>query len=208
MKTIFAIPLCLIALLMLGCRKDKEKVEPQAENPGSESVERLGRPGPGYSWLLETTDQNNPSEFKIVPNTVYRHFFLKASKNYLRSVTLKITKREASNVDPTFRIYGRAYQCLKISPSSQEPTNSYQPVVFTVYDLKEGGKGYSGYEWTPSLSTSPVGTTATFTFNVYLEDEQCVEGNVWASMWWPVRVYSENSYWDGDNLYFVKNKSL
>ena len=195
MKKIIIFSLFLISLVaMAGCRK--KKIDPTER-------ERTGRAGPGYKWELSTTNQENTNEYYIDPSQD-RIYYLKGSTGYTRSVTLTVTKTGDFGSDASFRIYTGHDQCVAIS-SPRVSSGSTASTAFYHGSLQDGS--YIGYEWSVPLFHSPVGTTATFTFNLSMPPSSCDKGYVAVDMASPAQINSASNYWDLDYLYVVKNAS-
>lgn len=199
----FYIFFCL-TMILWNCRK--KDPEPNSSNPFDSwkmEGETSARSGPGYSWRLSADDQKGTNGyFDLAGN---RLFYLNASDSGTREVTLTITKREESLVDPSFRIYGRLGQCLRMSTGTVSSGLSRLSGTFQ----REGiinSDYYAGITWTPALAQSPVNSKATYSFKVYIDeiDSLCTEGFVQVDMVAPAVINSAGSYLDGDHLYFIK----
>ncbi len=202
MQRLIFLVLAALAISLTGCRK--KRVEPVVPEP---FVEAAPRAGPGFSWQLETTAYSTPTEY--YSSGFSRQYFLKGSDQYVRSVTLKVTKTGASNVIPRFHIYKEAYSCLAFSDPVAVSSGFYEPVSWRRYAWDDSWKDLNGYAWTPLLDAdSAVGSVATFTLNVYPARNGCLQGAVMAAMDTPVAIPSVNNFTDGDYLEFVVDTSL
>lgn len=195
MKKAIIFSLLLISLVaMAGCRK--KKIDPIER-------ETIGRAGPGYGWKFSTTNQENTSEYYLTP-LQDRVYYLKASTSYTRSVTLTVTKTNTEGLVPSFRVYTGQEQCISIS-SPMVSLGNMAPVTFQRGSFQDAS--YKGYFWSIPLAFSPVGTTATFTFNLSIPPSSCDEGYVAVDMISPAQINSQFHYWDSDYLYVVKSAS-
>jgi len=193
MKKVVIFSLSLISLVaMSGCRK--KKIEP---------VEKTGRFGPGYKWEFSTTNKENTNEYYIAPSQD-RIYYLKGSAGYTRSVTLTVTKTDADAAVPSFRVYTGQEQCVSIS-SPRVSLGDTASITFQRGSFQD--PSYTGYFWSIPLAFSPVGKTATFTFNLSAPSSSCDGGYVAVDMTSPGRINSASNYWDLDYLYVVKNAS-
>jgi hypothetical protein len=192
-------------VIVWDCKK--KNPGPDGNNPGGEQTgQSSDRPGPGYSWRLTVENQTDPNgHIDIAAN---RLFYLNASDQFAREVTLTVTKWEESSVNPSFRIYGRFQQCLFMSTPTLSSGDFTASGIFERVGIS-GSARYSGTIWTPALAKSPVNSKATFKFKVYTDskDSLCTEGIIQADMTSPATIISEGSYSDGDYLYFVKKKN-
>ena len=166
--------------------------------------ETIGRPGAGFSWRLSTPGQTDSRDYVDLAGN--RLFYLNSSADHIREVTLTITKRDESSIDPTFRLYGRFRQCLLMSTPTASSGSFRASGTFQRDGIGGGGAQYSGILWTPDLAKSPVSGTATYKFKVYFDskDSLCSEGFVQVDMIAPADINSVGNYSDGDHLYFVK----
>jgi hypothetical protein len=162
------------------------------------------RQGPGYKWEFTTENQENTNEY-YVSSSGDRYYFFKGSRGYTRSVTLTVTKTSTSTSNPSFRVYTGADQCVTISALSAS-SGSTQPTSF--YESGFDSRQYTGYSWSVPLGSSPVGTTATLTFNFSSPYNGCTEGYIKADMTSPGLIRSASSYWDLDYLYAVRNSNI
>jgi len=184
------------------CKKNGP--EPDNSNPFEEwkmEGETIGRSGPGFSWRLSADNQTD-GHLDLAEN---RLFYLNTSSGHVREVTLTITKKTESYIDPTFRIYGRFQQCLLMS----DPTVSSGGFKASGIFQRDGiivSSRYSGVAWTPVFAKSSVNSKATYKFKIYIDSKDllCSEGFVQVDMVIPAAINSEGNYADGDHLYFVK----
>lgn len=191
MKKIIMLSLSLtLSLVVFSCKKGK--VDP---------VEETGRMGPGYKWELSTTDQKNSNEYYYTPSQD-RVYYLKKSANYTRLVTLTVTKTDADALVPAFRVYTGKEQCTSIS-APRVSLGDTASITFRRDNFPD--LSYTGYFWSIPLAFSPVGTKATFTFNLSAPSSSCDGGYVAVDMASPARINSASNYWDGDYLYVVKS---
>jgi hypothetical protein len=185
---------------------DCKKNDPQPDNtdPFEEWKlygETIGRPGPGFSWRL-STDKQADGHFDLAGD---RLFYLDSSGDYIREVTLTITKLDEAPVDPTFRIYGRFQQCLLMTVPTVSSGTFKASGIFQRDGIISNSQ-YSGMSWSPDMAKSPVNSKAIYKFKVYMnkKDSLCTEGFVQVDMVAPAAINSTASYSDGDHLYFVK----
>ncbi|MHA4739481.1 hypothetical protein [Dyadobacter sp. MSC1_007] len=205
-KIVRLIVFFILTLIIWDCKK--KNPEPDDDRPGGGHFAPVGnRTGPGYFWQLTVANQADPNGYTDIAEN--RLFYLNESDQFAREVTLTVTKREESSVNPSFRIYGRFQQCLLIS----NPTLSSGDVTPSGIFERVGNTGssaqYSGITWTPALAKSPVDSKATLKFVVHTDskDSLCTEGFVQADMIYPAVITSVGSYFDGDYLYFLKKKA-
>jgi len=201
----------LVFFCLLGatwnCKKNSPK--PGDDNPFEEwkfEGETSDRPGPGFSWRLSTDNPTDASQHLDLAGN--RLFYLNGSGEHVREVTLTVTKKSESSIDPTFRIYGRFQQCLQISTPVISSGAYKSSGIFQGEGIGSSSQ-YSGIVWTPVLSKSPVNSKETYKFKVYIDskDSLCTEGFVQVDMIAPAAINSQGSYSDGDYLYFIKRKN-
>lgn len=185
---------------------DCKKKDPQPGNtdPFGEwklDGETIGRAGPGFSWRLSTDNQAD-GHFDLAGD---RLFYLVSSADYIREVTLTVTKLNEAPVDPTFRIYGRFQQCLLMTVPTVSSGTFKASGIFQRNGIISNSQ-YSGMNWSPVMAKSPVNSKATYKFKVYMnkKDSLCTEGFVQVDMVAPAAIISSESYSDGDHLYFIK----
>lgn len=182
-----------------GAEPTVKKVESQSKSKRTESSMRNGL---GYSYNFSTPNQDTPSEYYETIDTFgnyMRQYYLKYSAARKRNITLTVTKTTTNSYTPTFKIY-TASSCINL-PVVSSSSGTYTPITYTV----PPGQNYFGYTWTPALSTSPVGSTATLVLNI--EDKlagSCVEGYIYVDMTSPISVISNGSYFDGDFFAWVE----
>lgn len=193
-----------LSVILWDCKKNSPKPDETDPFEGWKlEGETNDRPGPGFSWRLSTDNQSD-GYFDLAGD---RLFYLSNSGEYSREVTLTVTKRNESSIDPTFRIYGRFQQCLLLSVPAVSSGTFKESGVFE-HDGIGSSSLYSGITWTPTLSKSPVNTKETYKFKVYInsKDTLCTEGFVQVDMIAPAPISSQGGYLDGDHLYFVKKR--
>ncbi|MCE6991449.1 hypothetical protein [Dyadobacter sp. CY323] len=195
----------ILSVTIWNCKK--KNPEPEVNNPGEWQFGEIDdRSGPGYSWRLTVEDQTNANGYIDMASN--RLFYLDPGDQFAREVTLTVTKWGESQVNPSFRIYGRFQQCLLMSAPTLSSGGFTGSGLFERTGIS-GSAQYAGTIWTPALAKSPVNSKATFKFKVYTDsiDSLCTEGFIQADMTFPALITSEGSYGDGDYLYFIKKKS-
>ena len=190
--------------IFLDCKKNGPK--PNDRNPFDEwkyEGETTDRHGPGFSWRLSVDNQTGLNGHVDLGGN--RLFYLNVTDDGSREVTLTVTKKEESLINPSFRIYGRFQQCLLMSAPTVSSGAFTSSGIFQ-RDGIIGSAQYSGNTWTPALAKSPVNSKATYKFRVYIasRDSLCTEGFVQVDMLTPAAINSGGSYPDGDHLYFIK----
>ncbi len=195
----------ILSVISWDCKKKNpgpDDQNPAGQRPWGENDERRG---PAYSWRLTVDGQTSPGAYIDMPTD--RMFYLDASDDFAREVTLTVTKTDESAINPSFRIYGRFQQCLRMSAPTLSSGDYTPSGIFERAGLM-GSSQYAGIKWTPELDQSPVNSKATCKFKVYIQEQDafCTEGFVRADMTFPASIASVGSYPDGDHLYFVKKK--
>lgn len=182
------------AVILVNCRK--KHVPPTVQPPIDT---REGRPSASYRWILLTPNLEDPVEY--AESAHMRHYFLKESAKYTRSLTLKITKSSSDSVsNPVLRIYGKEGDCLSMT----NPISSMGKTTPTRFYIPGSPITQVGYSWSVPLRENAVGTTATLTVTVAGTKPNCTEGILLVDMTSPYLITSLGVYSDSDAMGFVR----